>query len=181
MLSRIANTRILIQASPLQNGDALDFASLNLGGLGAHALRCRTGMDIKPHACKAPKKQTQTNNYNTGKNMNTKQTTQTKPNTFVRFKTPEYQLITEDSQKTNLSIPTLLKKSYFSKRHQFKLINTEEIKPIIFHLSKIGNNMNQIAKQLNAGIRNGFNTEYDNMADEFRKVQQILVTVYGLR
>ncbi|MCB0308269.1 MAG: plasmid mobilization relaxosome protein MobC [Bdellovibrionales bacterium] len=113
--------------------------------------------------------------------MNTKPTTQTKTNTFVRFKTPEYQLITEDSQKTNLSIPTLLKKSYFSKRHQFKLINTEEIKPIIFHLSKIGNNMNQIAKHLNAGIRNGFNTEYDNMAEEFRKVQQVLVTVYGLR
>lgn len=55
MFSPIANTRILIQASPLQNGDALDFDSLNLGGLGAHALRCRTGIDIKPHACKAPK------------------------------------------------------------------------------------------------------------------------------
>lgn len=84
--------------------------------------------------------------------------TNTKPKTssHVRFTDQQLARIQRHSKTTGESIPDLLKRAYFSREHPQPLLNKDDADRILTALARIGNNINQIARHLNAGFREGF-------------------------
>jgi len=74
--------------------------------------------------------------------------------TCVRLSEEEFLKFKDLAEKLGISIPELLK-STLQKR---KLLpcHKEDIQKLLVELSRIGNNVNQIAKRLNSGFRAGF-------------------------
>lgn len=86
--------------------------------------------------------------------------------TCVRFTDDEIDRIEEDSINTGKSIPTLLKERYFSGPRPLPLFAEEDLKQHFAALGRIGNNMNQLARRLNSGIREGF-------IEELKEIQRL--------
>jgi hypothetical protein len=98
-----------------------------------------------------------------------------KPRTTVRMNNEEYQKIKQDSDYSGETIPTLFKKSYF--KNNFKIYSQEEkedLKKLKSELSRLGNNLNQIARKLNSGLVSGWNTSFDQILKEFNKINQVI-------
>ena len=79
----------------------------------------------------------------------------------VRFAADQYQQIAQDSINSGKSIPQLLKEKYFSGPQIVPLLSKPDLALLRTELSRIGNNLNQIAKRINSGVRAGF---YDEVA-----------------
>ena len=74
------------------------------------------------------------------------------PRANVRFSEREYERIVQDERERGLTIPLLLKEAYFQGRPTTILLTKEDRKEIVTELSRQGNNINQIARQSNAGV-----------------------------
>jgi len=97
---------------------------------------------------------------------------QRKQSSHVRFNEDEFARIEEDSINTGKSIPTLLKEKYFSGPRPLPMISKEDLKKHFGELGRIGNNMNQLARRLNSGIREGF-------VEELREIQRLFDQHWG--
>ena len=97
---------------------------------------------------------------------------QRKQSSHVRFNEDEFARIEEDSANTGKSIPTLLKEKYFGGPRPLPLISKEDLKRHFGELGRIGNNMNQLARRLNSGIREGF-------VEELREIQRLFDQHWG--
>ena len=98
--------------------------------------------------------------------------------TCVRFTDEEIARIEEDSLKTGWSIPTLLKERYFKGPRPLPLISEEDVKQHFAALGRIGNNMNQLARRLNSGIREGFVEELQEIQRLFDRHWRFLSSKY---
>ncbi len=78
--------------------------------------------------------------------------TKSKKSSHVRFTDAELRQIERDEAVRGLSIPALLKEAYFGGRPTTILLTKEDRKEIVTELSRQGNNLNQIARQSNAGV-----------------------------
>lgn len=78
---------------------------------------------------------------------------------YVRFNPDEFERIEKDHLKRNQSIPELLKEAYFGKPPVAILMTQEEQKSWIRELNQMGNNLNQIARKVNAGFRSELDTD----------------------
>jgi hypothetical protein len=94
-----------------------------------------------------------------------------RPSSHVRFSRAEYAQIQEDSVNTGQSIPTLLKERYFKGPRPLPLLARADMEKLFGELGRIGNNVNQIARRVNSGIRAGF-------AGEFEEVQRSLTQLW---
>ena len=90
----------------------------------------------------------------------------------VRFNNDEYQKIREDMINTGKSIPTLLKERYFKGPRPVPLLAKSDATKFLGKLGRISNNLNQIARRVNSGIRAGFVGELD----EIQKYLDLLLT-----
>jgi hypothetical protein len=75
-----------------------------------------------------------------------------KKSSHVRFTDQELAQIEKDVRVRGRSIPTLLKEAYFEGRPTAVLMTQEEQQSVMTELLRQGNNLNQIARKVNAGI-----------------------------
>lgn len=86
---------------------------------------------------------------------NKKEKTVSKKSSHVRFTDSELAQIERDELVRGVSIPVLLKEAYFGGRPTMILMSQEDQKAVLTELRHQGNNLNQIAKKVNAGISSG--------------------------
>ena len=95
--------------------------------------------------------------------------------TCVNFTDQEYNTIQNIKRHTGLSLPKILKNSLFQKKLEFTPFPHEFCVQLFEQLRRIGTNHNQIAKRVNAGIREGFLPEMDRFAHEFNAIRRLIV------
>jgi len=96
----------------------------------------------------------------------------------VRFSADEYLTIDEDSVNTGKSIPTLLKETYFKGPRPLPLVTKADLATVLGDLGRIGNNLNQIARRINSGIRSGFAGEFEEVQRSFEGLLAFLSSKY---
>ena len=96
----------------------------------------------------------------------------------VRFNEREYKSIEEDSVSTGKSIPTLLKEKYFSSPRPLPLITRADLQKFNGDMGRIANNLNQLAKRLNSGIREGFVDELTVMQRSLDQIWVFMTSQY---
>jgi hypothetical protein len=79
----------------------------------------------------------------------------------VRFNIKEHAQLLKDERTRGMSIPALLKEAYFRGRPTAIIMSQEDQKTVMTELLRQGNNLNQIARKLNAGIANGLQQEIE--------------------
>ena len=99
----------------------------------------------------------------------------------IRFTEKEYRKIIADAQTYRKTIPELLKAVYFRKKLRQPAMAPEDARRVHIELIRIGNNVNQIAKQLNSGFRHGFNPSVDEVRDDMRAVRHFVLGYDGNR
>lgn len=75
-----------------------------------------------------------------------------RPGTFIRLSEDEQNRLDTESLILGKSVPTLLRDSYFNRLPTKPLIDNEGTKSILAQLGRIGNNINQLAKNSNRGL-----------------------------
>lgn len=99
----------------------------------------------------------------------------------VKFSPQEYNQIQKVQKTTGESIPTLLKSAFFKCVTDFRpLMDRESASNILRELKRIGNNINQITKHLNAGF--GFEAcrGFPEICEELRNIRKIIVDKSGI-
>lgn len=91
--------------------------------------------------------------------------------TCVRLTEVEHARLRRESDLTGESIPDLLKRNYFAGPVLSPLLSQEDTVKLFTALARIGNNLNQIARCLNSGIREGF-------FEEIRESQRALSLIW---
>ena len=85
---------------------------------------------------------------------------------YVRFTPEEFQRLQEDERVTGRNIQKLLKKAYFEREPTVLLMKDEDAKHFSAQILRIGNNVNQIARQLNSGFAYGFQNELETIRSQ---------------
>ncbi len=98
----------------------------------------------------------------------------------VRMSLSEYNKIKKDSETLGKSIPELLRKSYFDKPSTKVLVNKDDLSILRKDLSKIGNNLNQIAKRINSGLTYGWSDTLDLILEQFKTLTLQIHYDYGI-
>lgn len=92
----------------------------------------------------------------------------------VKLSTKQYSILKEASKNTGRSIPELLRRSYSSRPVRTPIVPNDMAKSIGIELSRLGNNVNQIARRMNSGVFEGWHPEFQIFCSEFSKMYQIL-------
>lgn len=95
--------------------------------------------------------------------------------TCVNFTNQEYTSIQKIKHHTGLSFPKILKNNLFQKKLEFTPFPHEESIKLYEQLRRIGTNLNQIAKKVNAGILEGFQPEIEHVAHELKTLRRFIV------
>ena len=103
------------------------------------------------------------------------------PRTHVRFSEQEFSKIERDALTTGRSIPWLLKTAYFNVGEVSPAFDRESAKEFITALNRIGSNINQIAREINSGIRRGWNREFEELNRQLRQLLQVMAARHGNR
>jgi len=93
---------------------------------------------------------------------------------YVRLSPEEHLRLTADAVTFGKSPPDLLREGYFRGAQATPLIAKSDIHSVIVALSRIGNNVNQIARQVNAGVRQGFSAEFTALTEEVMVLNTVL-------
>jgi len=88
----------------------------------------------------------------------------------IRLSDTEYDLLKEKSEKTNKTMSDFIRD--FITKGKVTKCRKENLSSLILHLSLIGNNINQIAKNLNIANKQGNLSEqdYDLLLDELMQI-----------
>jgi hypothetical protein len=98
---------------------------------------------------------------------------------FVRLTEEEYHHLKNDSAVTGKSIPYLLKRAYFVGAPLVPLMRKDDLKMVMSQLSRIGSNVNQIARNLNSGFRAGFNDDLVEVRKMLTMLTTFVTSAYG--
>ena len=109
--------------------------------------------------------------------MNTSQV----PTSHVRFTRDEFFQLKKDELLTGQSIPWLLKTAYFHRGISAPTLDSETRKAALRELAYIGNNLNQLSKQVNSGLISNVKEEVLEMLHTFRNLRNYLGLDYGDR
>ena len=95
--------------------------------------------------------------------------------TNVRFTESEFALVEQAQRETGLSIPDLLKKAFFKHQNLLRpLLSKEQVEQIMVELRRQGNNLNQMAKQINSGLREGWNPSFNAMTKGYADLRHLI-------
>jgi hypothetical protein len=103
------------------------------------------------------------------------------PSSHVRFTAEEYAIIKRDELLTGKSIPWLLKTTYFKNGIAPPTLDVESRRSIRRELASIGNNVNQLARNVNSGLISNIKEEVREILHAFRIVKSFLGLDYGDR
>ena len=98
----------------------------------------------------------------------------------VRMSPAEYKRIQKDSKASGKSIPELLRESYFHNPPLKVLMSKDEVATLRKDLSRIGNNLNQVARHLNSGLFHGWNNTLDMILEQFKTLTSQVHYGYGV-
>jgi chemotaxis protein histidine kinase CheA len=101
--------------------------------------------------------------------------------TTVRFTADEFDQIRNAAELSGESIPRLLKMSFFRGRKLRLLFDKSDAHAICSELRRIGNNVNQIARNVNNGALEGWHSEFAEVAQRLSEIFRRVVNVYGSR
>jgi hypothetical protein len=99
----------------------------------------------------------------------------------LRFTADEYQRLVEDAKTYGDSIPNLIKAVYFKRKLPPPAMAKDDADRVLAALNRIGNNVNQIARHLNAGFREGFTPQVTEMAEALRAIKNFVLGFHGNR
>ncbi len=101
--------------------------------------------------------------------------------TCVKFTTDEFERIKRDQSRRKLSIPLLLKDAYFGRAPVAILMSQEEQRDWIREINQIGNNLNQIARKVNAGFRTAFDSDLSAIREQLTRITALITSKLGPR
>ena len=85
-------------------------------------------------------------------------------------------------QTTGVSLPDLLKKALFDRMDlERPLYDREHADRIITELKRIGNNLNQIAKQINSGLMTGWSQAFSALTRAFVDLRHLIAVNHANR
>jgi hypothetical protein len=100
---------------------------------------------------------------------------------FVRFTREEYLRLKRDSLETGKSIPWLLKTAYFQGSIATPTLDVESRKSVLRTLAYMGNNLNQLVKNVNSGLISNVKGEVSEILGTCRMLRSFLGLNYGDR
>lgn len=104
-----------------------------------------------------------------------------RPSTHVRLSEKEFLRISNDSQLIGESIPWLLKRAYFKGPIVNPLMDKDSAVGLMKELNRIGTNINQIAKHLNSGFREGWNQNFVSVQEDLQAIRKFIAGFHGIR
>lgn len=114
------------------------------------------------------------------KEMKRKQKLRGDPRVTVRFSGNEWDHLQKKSAQTGRSIAHLCRRAIIDGVHLLTpKFSADDTQRVIATLNRIGNNVNQIARELNSGIRKGWNLEFSRFANELTELRASLTPKYG--
>ena len=97
------------------------------------------------------------------------------PSSHVRFTESELRRMEKMQKATGLSIPEILKKNTFNRMDlERPLYDREHADRIITELKRVGNNLNQIARQINAGLMTGWSQSFNSLTRAFVDLRHLI-------
>jgi hypothetical protein len=102
-----------------------------------------------------------------------------KRQTHIRFSEVEYNQLLNDSEVYGETVPNLMKAVYFRKKLLQPVMNREDALQVLTALNRIGNNANQIARQLNSGFRQGFNSMVEELRNDIQSMKHYILGLRG--
>ena len=104
-----------------------------------------------------------------------------KNQSHVRFTDEEYARVHEDAEAYGKTDPEIIKSVYVSKNLARPVLNRDDAQRVLAALARIGNNVNQIARQLNSGFRQGFNPAIQEVRDAVVALRHFIMGYDGDR
>ena len=93
---------------------------------------------------------------------------------YVRISPEEHQRLMADADTFGKSAPDLLRDGYFHGPPVTPLLAKGDTHTVVVALSRIGNNLNQIARQVNSGARQGFAAEFTTLSEQVMVLNAVL-------
>ena len=100
---------------------------------------------------------------------------------YVRFTPEEHSKIRKLAQMYGKTLPELLKECFFKNPPQQPSLSAEDARAMFISLNRIGNNVNQLARRVNSGFREGFIAAFDDVRDDLRALKNFAVGLNGSR
>jgi hypothetical protein len=97
------------------------------------------------------------------------------PSSHVRFTEHEFNMIQKMQQTTGLSIPDILKKATFRRIDLLRpLLGKDDVEKVMVELRRQGNNLNQIAKQINSGLMTGWSQSFNCLVRTYVDIRHLI-------
>lgn len=97
----------------------------------------------------------------------------------VRFTESEYRQLQKAQILTGKSIPWLLKTAFFNHGVSAPTLDNETRKTVRTELSRISNNLNQIAKHVHSGLISEIKSEFEEVLQAVRCLKSFLKLGFG--
>ena len=102
------------------------------------------------------------------------------PSCFVRLSPEQHEQLKIDERRSGKSAAELMRIAYFEGGPMVLLMTDEDRHEVLTQISRIGNNVNQIAKRVNTGILFGFDQEISQMRVLLSHLMTFVTSKYGL-
>ena len=102
------------------------------------------------------------------------------PSCFVRLSPEQHAQLKDDEIRSGKSAAELMRIAYFEGGPMVLLMADEDRHEVLTQISRIGNNVNQIAKRVNTGILFGFDQEISQIRILLSHLMTFVTSKYGL-
>ncbi len=99
--------------------------------------------------------------------------------TSVRLDNDLYMKALEDSNQTGKSIASILRDAYAKGGNISPTFSRDETKDFLRQLRMIGNNINQIARQINSGFRAGHSEAFQELRNDLGRLLSLVAEKNG--
>ena len=99
--------------------------------------------------------------------------------THISFSQDEYERLKNDAVRYRKSIPDIIKAVYFRRELAPPLMDPVDTRKVMAELNRIGNNVNQIARQLNSGVREGFHPLVEDVRNDIGALRRRIMGTDG--
>lgn len=100
---------------------------------------------------------------------------------YVRLTDQEFTRLVTDASNHNNTLPTQMKEGYFNGLPSKLLFTREDADRIRGEIRRIGNNVNQIARAINSGVQEGWNSAFIEFQEAFKALENLIGGAYGHR
>ena len=99
----------------------------------------------------------------------------------VRLTPTQFLHLDGQAKATGKTIQDVIRDAVFAWQRPQPLLDEQRARTLNVELSRIGNNVNQIARALNTGMREGFHADFEGFQEDFRRFQRLIWDNHGVR